>query len=393
MDLFKAYNQWATRPNDERFWTMQDMATQCRAYRETAVTSTVNYRDLRVEARKGELVLVGKTGVAAQLTNYAFGQLNFRTRGPQKAWLSEVPATLAAQVLNHGLKERSPKSTAHLLFHRNGGGMLLRAALSKRYERIWNHEIIERLLDILPDGWRVPPARPVREDSDPRARPATEADLLDAHGGMRTGMQLSIQLGDMIAPAGLYASDHDMFVFLVNEKDRVNDGTETGLAKFAMLWNSEVGDKAIGGIFGLYDHVCGNHICWGAKDVAEWSFRHVGKVRDKAFPAMKGKLVRYDNENVSDTEAKIKKAQTFEIASTKEEVVSTLLGLKLPGINEDRLGAAYDLAEKHEDWYNAPPTSAWGMVNGLTEVSQKTPFAAERVKLDRAASKVMKVAF
>ena len=47
-------------------------------------------------------------------------------------------------------------------------------------------------------------------------RIATEADVLRG-----AGFGLSIRVGDKIAPAGLYASDHDMFVFMVNNDKRI----------------------------------------------------------------------------------------------------------------------------------------------------------------------------
>jgi len=45
----------------------------------------------------------------------------------------------------------------------------------------------------------------------------------------------------MISPAGIYASDHDMFSFLVNEEYRIDDGSDGGLARGFFVQNSEVG--------------------------------------------------------------------------------------------------------------------------------------------------------
>jgi hypothetical protein len=80
--------------------------------------------------------------------------------------------------------------------------------------------VTERLSELPETGWRVPPARLAQGD-DRQARPATASDVLDDREG---GGGLSINLGDMIAPAGLYASDRDMFVFMVNEKNPIEDG-------------------------------------------------------------------------------------------------------------------------------------------------------------------------
>ena len=390
MEIFKASNQWATRPADERFWTLTELRDKCLEYRNNAVTSTVRYGDLRVEAQGRDMRLVGKTGASSQISHYAFGQLCSRVKSPAK-YLRTLPPTLAAQNLNHGLKtQREPDDKARMLFHRNGD-MLLRATLTERYERIWNHEIADRLLEVLPEGWRLPPARPAFSN-DPRARPATKEDLLNNRSSF-----LSVKEGDLIAPAGAYASEKDMFLFMVNEDKRINDGTDEGLSRFFMLWNSEVGDKVFGGMAGLYKTVCGNHIVWDAKDVVQFSIRHVGQARAKAFREMKVSIKKYNDSSASEQEQKILWARDYEIAGNKKEVIEELLGFarkkRIKGINDTSLSQAYDLAERHEDWYGTTPNTAWGMVNGLTELSQLTKNADTRTQLDRAAGKVMEIAF
>jgi len=114
--------------------------------------------------------------------------------------------------------------TCKALVHANGT-TVLRALTSDRYSRFWNWEVFERLCGLEQQGWQVPPGRPTK-GNDPNARPATEADCLnDRMAG------LGIKPGDPIAPAGIYASDHDMFAFLVNEEYRIDDGSDGGLAR------------------------------------------------------------------------------------------------------------------------------------------------------------------
>ncbi len=84
----------------------------------------------------------------------------------------------------------------------------------------------------------VPPARPAFPDQ-PGTRPATEDDVLAVKDF------LSINVGDPVAPAGLYASNHDMFAFLINEENRIDDGSDSGLSRGVFFENSEVGAKAL----------------------------------------------------------------------------------------------------------------------------------------------------
>src|SRR5882724_3151860 len=144
MEIFKANQQWASRPADERFPSLQALYDATKAYAATALEAEVPFSTLRAEAQAGEIVLVGKENVPAKLTNWSFQQLAARAAAPA-SYLATLPATLAVQNLNHGLKAREDDSNANLLLHRNGG-MLCRALTTEKYERIWNYELAERLL-------------------------------------------------------------------------------------------------------------------------------------------------------------------------------------------------------------------------------------------------------
>lgn len=399
MELYKASNQWAMRPPDERFWTVEEMVQACLASRQASAAATVAYRDLRVEARDGDLALTGRTGVQAALTNWAMGQLCNLTSAPA-SYLRTLPSTLAAQNLNYGLKYRADKldadppkgrgadpRTARLLFQRTNGpdSLVLRAATSQRYTRIWNHEIGERLLALTDRGWKTPPAMPSNL-GDSRARPATEADC---------GPHTYVRVGDIIGPAGVYASDHDMFVFLIDPERQIADGSDDGLFRGFFCWNSEVGAASFGVMAFLFKSVCSNHIVWGAQGVYEIRVRHIGKADEKAFGQLAVELRKYADSSASDIEAKIEAAQRYVLGDNKEDVVEELFGLSRKAriqIPQKTMGAAYDLAERRTDDYGDPNT-LWGMVNGMTQLSQEQGFADKRVEADRAAGKLLELAF
>jgi hypothetical protein len=151
MELFKAHKQWSIRPDDERFWTVQEAHAASDAYRSVAVEKPGHYGDLRVEAQGEDVHLVGRSGIPAKLTHWAFGQLSSLAGAPA-GYLRGLPATLAAQNLNYGMKARESNGDepANLLFHRNGD-ILLRSITSSRYSRIWNADVLERLADL--GGW------------------------------------------------------------------------------------------------------------------------------------------------------------------------------------------------------------------------------------------------
>lgn len=385
MELFKANNQWSTRPADERFGSLQEMYDACKHYADTARVARTPYSELRVEAENNEVQITGKTGQFARLTHWSFGQLA-QLIGAPAGYLRDLPATLAVQNLNYGLKHRlddKGDGTAQMLFHQNGS-LLLRAVTSEVYQRIWNWEIAKRLISLQEAGWRVPPARPAKE-GQAGARPATQEDILDVQ---MTG--LGVKVGDIIAPAGLYASDHDMFAFLINETNRINDGTDQGLGRGFFVENSEVGDSAFKLATFLYRFVCGNHIVWGAKNVREISVRHVGRANSEAWARMAIMVRNYAESSASDVEAQIARARRFEIAAKKEDVLDKLFGLKIG--TRKILEASYAKAEENVD-IDGSPRTAWGFAQGMTRVSQESEYADKRVDMDKAAGKVIEIAF
>src|SRR5687767_5857002 len=118
INLFSASNQWATRPADERFWGISDARAAAEAYKATAVEFERPWGDLRVEAINGDVKLIGKAGLPATLTHYAFGQLANKAGAPAE-YLRRLPATLAAQNVNHGLRHNVDQaSVAALMAHK-----------------------------------------------------------------------------------------------------------------------------------------------------------------------------------------------------------------------------------------------------------------------------------
>ena len=66
----------------------------------------------------------------------------------------------------------------------------------------------------------------------------------------------------------LFASDRDMFVFLADEDNRIENpnrraGRFGSFARGFFVWNSEVGKTTLGAGFFLFDYVCCNRIVWG----------------------------------------------------------------------------------------------------------------------------------
>jgi hypothetical protein len=375
-----AHEQWKTRPADQRFWTLSELHQATLAHRNAAAEAALDMQDLRVEAIDGKIEISGRAGTHAELTHFAFGQLAARADAPA-SYLRGLPATLAVQNINHGLKAKVESGPAKLLLHKNGG-YYVRALTSDKYSRLWNHSISEKLLRLEDMGWTTAPAYVPwgKEAADFNTRIATPE---------QAALSLTIKAGDVIAPAGLYASFEDMFVFLV-QKDRViADGSASGLMRGLIVWNSEVGKSTFGMQSFYFRGVCGNHIIWDAEDVKELRMRHVGLTDDKAFRGLEVELRKYANGSASLMEAKIETARNFRFNAEKpEDIIDFVFDKKI--LTRADAKRAIEAVVPDVD---GPANTVWGFAQGITRISQSEQNADKRTELDRASGKVLQIAF
>lgn len=354
MELFHANEQWSKRPADERFTTLDAMYDATLAYANSAREKSVPCSDLRVEGVGRDLSLIGRAGVPATLTHHAFGQLSSRV-GAHAGYLRQLPATLAAQCLNHGLKEKSGTGNANLLFHQNGG-LLLRSALTEQYSRFWNYEVIDGLRHV-----------------------SHRFDLMPARATIRVKDENE---------RALFASDHDMFAFLMSRDRGIVDPVGQEMYRGVIAINSEVGASSLKLMSFLFRDICGNFIIWGAQEIAEVRLIHKGNIR-REWENAQISVRKYLDGAASLETAKFAE-MTRVIAGTKQEVLDKIFGLRINELSRRTIDAAYDAVVPEQD---GQPNTAWGLAQGITRISQKESFADERHKLDRAAGKLLTAAF
>jgi hypothetical protein len=235
----------------------------------------------------------------------------------------------------------------------------IRALTGPDYGRIWDRDITSRAL-ALPDQWQ----------------PAPETTTM---AGAQT--------------RGLYASDHDVFLFMVDNERRIFESAPGGgLSRGFMVANSEVGDKSFWMLTFLYNFICANHNVWGVSGVRELRIRHTKGNTRKAFHHLSLELRKYAEAGAGEDEAKIQRCMAHQVAKNKDELLDTLFGMRSLGLSRKLLAEAYGNAERHADWYGDPRT-AWGIGNGISQAAQAIPYADQRVQVERAAGKVFELAF
>lgn len=358
MEIMKASRQWSTRPDDERFTTLEALHDATVAY-ETALRESdgVDAATLRTEPMGDDVMLVGRGNVPSRLTHWAFGQLAARVGAPA-SYLRDLPAILASQNINHGLAKRASnaaENTALALLVHLGDTFTVNAITSTKYERIWNREITKRLLDLKSDGWDV-------------ATP---------------DLSLGAQFDDGRRP--LYASDHDLFAFVCSQNTIKESGNPDGLKRGVIVENSTVGASKLRLTRFLYRGMCGNHIIWNASELTELALTHRGNIRDR-MQAWDVEIKRYLNTSATEDEARIEASKRKLIAATKDDVLDALFGKRIPALTRKTLAASYDAVKPSQD---GDARSVWGMVQGITRHSQTLPYGDVRTDIDRAAGQLL----
>ena len=387
-NLMDASEQWASRPQDQRFENVPDAHDFSVRSERTIFNRTEDYAQAEaVDLGNNVALLIPGVGEPAQFTNWSFGQF-CKKAGAPASYLSTLKPALAAQCLNEGMRNREGDAGLFSFSRTDEGALTLRASLSDEYGSIPDSAVWKRVQTLIERGWRVPVARPAPGVFDPRVRLATAEDV----SAIAARSPLSVKVGDPIAPAGLYASDRDMFALLCDETRPVNNPADRThpLFRFLMVWNSTVGARSLGIITGLYDVICGNHIIWGATEVNEFRTYHRGSDAERrAFARMAEVAMQYSESSAQGIEASMQAAQQRLIAPTLEEIPDLVAAKKqlAPILSKRLVKEAIEVAVNSDRY--GDPRSPWALSQGLTELSQRLPNTDSRTEIDRAAGRIL----
>jgi hypothetical protein len=187
-------------------------------------------------------------------------------------------------------------------------------------------------------------------------------------------------------PSGAYLGDRDMFLVLVDGNralDDPTDRTDAGLFRGFILRNSDVGAAALTLDLFLFRACCANHVLFGFQHVAGFRRRHIGaSIQDAWTTSLEGVRAALDADTATDRTVLLR-VTTQELGATRDAVLDTVV--QRLDLSQKHAAEAYTLAEQYEP----NPRSVWGYVQGLTRLSQRTPWQDGRFALDRAASRLI----
>ena len=357
--LNQASREWSVRPNDQRFLTLEDLHRSVLARKRESWTAAPACTELRVlpteDGGIGVEVLDPTHGDRRMLspTNWSFNQLAQFAEAPA-SYLRKLPPDLASINLQYGLEHGAKQNP--LVLAQSNGNNTLRAMTSTSYGRIWDHQVVESVQKVNSDGrWVIPSA--------------------------------SYSTTNPLRATTLYASDRDVFIFLVDPKNPIEVGKEQLFRGF-FAWNSEVGAAVFGLTTFLYRYVCDNRIVWGATDVKELRIRHTGGAPERfAYEGAKY-LKRYAEEASAPIIEQIQSAQNKEVKTLLKKDQKMEDWLADRGFTKAQAKASIETAQAEE----GQARSVWDIIQGVTAYARSIPNTDTRVELETRAGKLMQLA-
>ena len=363
-------SEWFSRPDDERYLSLAELYDAVRARAERATTRFVDTRALRVEASRDQperlaLITPGRDKPIAP-THWSFGQMCSLVGAPS-AYLRQLPASLAGANLQHGLL--SHRAERAKMLEMGDGRVELRAVTGPDYGRVWDHELVGAVMKVAGDGvsdtrWKVP-------------------GVLD----------WSTMIHDPLAQVTkqtttLYASDRDVFLFLVDdthpiEAGRLPNGEPDFYFRGFYCWNSEVGSKTLGMASFYLRAVCMNRNIWGAEGFEAISIRHSKfashRFAHQAAPALEA----FANASPAPFMAGIKAARERIVARNADDRVDFL---RKRGFSRSETETVIAIVRDEE---GRPPASIFDFVQGVTALARTKPHQDARLELEGRAAKLL----
>ena len=363
-------SEWFSRPDDERYLSLSELYTSVKGRAERSRTRTVESAVIRVEAHRDDpenlaLILPDAEAPVAP-THWSFGQLASLVSAPA-AYLRQLPAPLAGINLQYGLTSHRAEQIKTL--ETEDGRTELRAVTGPDYGRIYDHELVAAVQKIAGNGtgdtrWKVP-------------------GTLDWSSGVYNPM-----VDITKDTTTLYASDRDVFLFLVDdmnpiEAGKLPDGSPDLYFRGFYCWNSEVGAKTLGIASFYLRAVCQNRNLWGVEDFQEISIRHskyaANRFAHEAAPA----LTRFADSSPRPFVEGIRAARERIVARNDDDRTDFL---RRRGFSKAETARIVETVLAEE---GRPPETVFDFVQGITAVARSKPQQDARLVMEGKAKKIL----
>ena len=373
-------SQWFSRPDDQKFLSLDNMLAFKKNDAQRMTSRTVDTHKIQIigefdEANpsRGDLRIEyaddnnrDHTNVP---TNWSFGQLS-QLSGAPAGYLKDLPAPLAADCIQWGLRYNRGRELVKVFGSQNDGGDL-RAATGPDYGRIYDWEILEpikQLVDASGGRWKVP--------------------------GMMVGSRDGLAVYDPDIPVSmdtttLFASDRDVFVFLVDDRNPIEvgklpNGEPDLMFRGFYAWNSETGSKTAG-IAAMYLRgVCMNRNLWGVENFQEIKIRHTKFAPDRFAMEARPALESFAHGSTATFVEGVQAAKAAKIAHDDESRLEFLS--KRAGLS-GRMAKAANARHLKEE--GRPVETVWDAAQAITAIARDIPHQDARIEVERKAGALL----
>ncbi len=373
-------SQWWSRPDDQKFLSLDDMLAFKKIDAQRMTSRTVDTHKMKIvgdvdpeNPSRGDISIEYTDGDRREHlntpTNWSFGQLS-QLAGAPAGYLKDLPAPIAADCLQWGLRHNRSKELVKVYGHQSDGGEL-RAATGPDYGRIYDWEILEPIKNLVEQSggrWKVP--------------------------GMMTGSRDGMAVYDPDIPVSmdtttLFASDRDVFVFLVDDRNPIEvgklaNGEPDLMFRGFYAWNSETGSKTAG-IAAMYLRgVCMNRNLWGVENFQEIKIRHTKFAPDRFAHEARPALESFAHGSTGTFVEGVAAAKAAKVASDDEDRVSFLT--KRAGLSQRMAKAA---AARHIEEEGRPVETVWDAAQAITAIARDVPHQDARIEVERKAGALL----
>lgn len=363
-------SEWWTRPDDERFLSLDDLYEAVKRRADYSDIRTVRSNEVRVTAERDDteslrLILPGKAEPLAP-THWSFGQLCTLVGAPA-SYMRNLPAQIAGINLQHGLVEHRGELIKTL--ETGDGRTEMRTVTGPDYGRIWDHELVGAVRKIAGNGtgdtrWKVP-------------------GVLDW-----TTMQHNPYVDITKDTTTLYASDRDVFLFLVDdthpiEAGRLPNGEPDLYFRGFYAWNSEVGSKTLGIASFYLRAVCQNRNLWGVEGFQEIRIRHSKMAASRFVHQAAPALRKFADSSPTDFVRGIQAARQTIVARSDEEREEFLAKRKF---TKPETAKIIETVLNEE---GRPPESVFDFVQGVTALARNKKHQDARLEMETRAKSLM----
>lgn len=360
-------SEWCSRSDDERFLSLADLDAYVTHQAEHSKAETLGVRDIRVIAEPSaprKLALEIGARAPVELTAHSFGQVCSMVGAPA-GYLRKLPAFLAGVNLQHGIREYSGELMKTYTYDDGADAPIMRAVTSPTYGRILDQKLVRAVRRIAEDGdWKVPGVIDWATSTYNPDAPVTKQSTT------------------------LYASDRDVFMFLVDDRHPIEigklpSGEPDYLFRGFYAWNSEVGSKTFGIASFYMRGACQNRCIWGIEGFSEFKFNHTRGAPTRFAMQATLKLRELSNQGTARVAAGVAEAKRLTVG-TDDDTVLAFLGRQK--FSPSQAQTILDTVEREE---GCKARSVWDVVQGITAVARSVPNADDRVELERRAGKLL----